>query len=109
MDNNILKEEEINHLIQKILKEEAGKISRAEYNKINFKLDEFSNSLGETFKELRKFEEAVPSELENITKSRITSINGHLVEIKKIINQLNEKIKTRKKSNFSQNIIEKKK
>lgn len=86
-----------------------SKVSRQEFNRVQFKIEELQNSLNETMKELRKLEDSIPNGLKNTSNSRISGINNSLSNAKKLLTQLNDKIKQYKKSIYSQSLDEKKK
>ena len=52
--------------IKEILSEETKKIRREDYNKIQYKIEEFENQLIETVKELRKVNDSMPEGLKLI-------------------------------------------
>jgi esterase/lipase len=108
MDNIIL-ENEIKSIIENLISEEASKVSRYEFGRVQFKIDELENSLNETIKELRKLQDAVPNGLKGITNNRIIVISNNLSNSKKAIVELKEKVKKYKKNIYSQQIEEKKK
>jgi len=109
MENNIINEEIIRNTLMKVINEDTSKVSRQDFNKVQFKIEELQNSLGETIKELRKLGDSVPEGLKTVSSSRISQISKNLMETNKIINQLKEKIRQYKKNLYSQNIEEKKK
>ena len=75
MKNTILTENQVKNVLDKILMEETSKVSRNEFSRVQFKIEELQNSLNETVRELRKLEDSVPSGLQNLTKSRISMIS----------------------------------
>jgi predicted RNase H-like nuclease (RuvC/YqgF family) len=107
--DNILLENEIKNILETLINEEASKVSRYEFGRVQFKIDELENSLNETIKELRKLQDAVPNGLKGITGNRITSLSNNLNNSKKVIIELKEKVKKYKKNIYSQPIEEKKK
>ena len=88
--------------------EETSKVSRNEFSRVQFKIEELQNSLNETVRELRKLEDSVPSGLQNLTKSRISMISSNLINSQKLLVVVKEKIRNYKKSLYSQTIEEKK-
>lgn len=105
---NIITENRIKDVLNNIINEEVSKVRREEFTRVQFKIDELEHSLNDTLKELRKLNESIPSGLKTISNGRISSINSHLHESNKILNQLKEKIKKHKKMLYSQNMVEKK-
>lgn len=108
MKNTILTENQVKNVLDKILMEETSKVSRNEFSRVQFKIEELQNSLNETVKELRKLEDSVPSGLQSLTKSRISMISSNLINSQKLLVIVKEKIRSYKKSLFSQTVEEKK-
>jgi hypothetical protein len=108
MKNTILTENQVKNVLDKILMEETSKVSRNEFSRVQFKIEELQNSLNETVRELRKLEDSVPSGLQNLTKSRISIISSNLLNSQKLLVLVKEKIRNYKKSLYSQTIEEKK-
>jgi hypothetical protein len=109
MGNPILNENHIKEVIGRILIEESSKVSRYEFSKIQFKIEELQNSLNETVKELRKLQDSTPSGLKTIVGGRILSISSNLSNSQKLVSQLKEKVKQHKRSVHSQQPIDEKK
>lgn len=109
MENNILSEETIKNVLDKVILEQVSKVSRQDFSRVQFKIEELQNSLNETVKELRKLEESVPSGLKNVTNGRVSGIRAELSNSQKLLQQLKDKIKQYKKNLYSQPIQEKKK
>lgn len=103
-----LTENQVKEVVNSILNEATSKVSRYEFGRVQFKIDELQNSLNETVKELRKLQDSIPNGLENITKSKITTISSNLIESQKLLMIVKEKIRNYKKSVYSQTIEEKK-
>ena len=108
MKNTILTENQVKNVLDRILMEETSKVSRNEFSRVQFKIEELQNSLNETVRELRKLEDSVPSGLQNLTKSRISMISSNLINSQKLLVVVKEKIRNYKKSLYSQTIEEKK-
>jgi hypothetical protein len=108
MKNTILTENQVKNVLDKILMEETSKVSRNEFSRVQFKIEELQNSLNETVRELRKLEDSVPTGLQNLTKSRISMISSNLTNSQKLLVVVKEKIRNYKKSLYSQTIEEKK-
>ena len=108
MKNTILTENQVKNVLDKILMEETSKVSRNEFSRVQFKIEELQNSLNETVRELRKLEDSVPNGLQNLTKSRISIISSNLLNSQKLLLIVKEKIRNYKKSLYSQTIEEKK-
>jgi uncharacterized protein YpuA (DUF1002 family) len=108
MKNVFLTESQIKKVVDSVLNESTSKVSRYEFGRVQFKIDELQNSLNETVKELRKLQDSIPNGLQNITKSKISTISSNLTESQKLLMVVKEKIKNYKKSLYTQTIEEKK-
>jgi len=109
MEKSIITEEKVKGVLEKILNEERSRISRQDFSRIQFKIEELQNSLNETIKEFRKLEDALPNELKTITGKRVNNISLYLNGIQNNINQLKGKIRAHKRMLYGQQIEEKKK
>ena len=109
MENTIFNENDIKDVLKKVLNEEVSKVSRQEFSKVQFKMDELQNSLNETIKEMRKLEDSIPNGLKTVTNGRLNGIESNLSNTKKLLVQLKEKVRQYKKSLYGQQIEEKKK
>ena len=108
MKKTIITENQVKNVLDKILMEETSKVSRNEFSRVQFKIEELQNSLNETVRELRKLEDSIPTGLQNLTKSRISMISSNLLNSQKLLVVVKEKIRNYKKSLYSQTIEEKK-
>lgn len=106
MKTNIISEDKVKELIIKLLNEE--KVSRQDYTKVLYKLDDLSNSLNETIKELRKTEDSLPIALRSGVGSKLSSIMKSLTSAQKVIFSIKEKVRQQKKAAFAQQTVEKK-
>jgi hypothetical protein len=109
MGNPILNENHIKDVIGRILIEESSKVSRYEFSRAQFKIEELQNSLNETVKELRKLQDSIPPGLKTIMGGRISSISSELSNSQKLVSQLKEKVKQHKRTIYSQQPIDEKK
>ena len=109
MEKQIITENQVKDILDKVLMEQTSKVSRNEFSRVQFKIEELQNSLNETVRELRKLEDSVPSGLQNLTKSRISMISSNLTNSQKLLALVKEKIRNYKRSLYSQPIEEKKK
>ena len=91
MDKNIISEEVVKTILEKVLTEETMKVKREEYNRIQFKIDELNSSLGETIKELRKLQDAIPGGLKGVMSGKVKNLSNNLHNSQKIITQLKDK------------------
>jgi flagellar biosynthesis chaperone FliJ len=108
MKKNVISENVIKVILEKIILEEASKVKREEYNRVQYKIDELNGSLNDTIKELRKLEDSIPNGLNGLVTSKINTISNNFNNSQKLITQLKEKIKHHKKLSFTQQVVEKK-
>lgn len=99
----------IKNKIKEVLSEETKKIRREDYNKIQYKIDEFENQLIETIKELRKVNDSMPENLKFVCNNRIKNITENLNSSHNLIKQLKNKIKEHKKMSYKSNQVDEKK
>ena len=109
MEINLISEIRVNEVLQQILSEETSKVKRDDFARVQFKIEELQNSLGETMKEFRKLEDSIPNGLKTISNGRVSGISNNLSNAQKLITQLKDKVKQYKKSSFTQQVDEKKK
>ena len=109
MEKQIITENQVKDILEKVLMEQTSKVSRNEFSRVQFKIEELQNSLNETVRELRKLEDSVPGGLQNLTKSRISIISSNLTNSQKLLSIVKDKIRNYKRSLYSQTIEEKKK
>jgi hypothetical protein len=109
MEKQIITENQVKDILDKVLMEQTSKVSRNEFSRVQFKIEELQNSLNETVKELRKLEDSIPGGLQTLTKSRVSVISSNLTNSQKILSILKDKVRQYKRSLYAQNIDEKKK
>jgi hypothetical protein len=109
MEKNIISENLVKEAVDKVLLEQMSKVSRQDFSRVQFKIEELQNSLGETVKELRKLEDSIPSGLKSTSNARISGISVSLSNAQKLLIQLKDKVRQYKKSIYSQSLDEKKK
>jgi hypothetical protein len=110
MEKNIITEEQIKKALENILlNEEISKVSRQDFSRIQFKIEELQNSLNETMKEFRKLQDSMPNGLKNITNKRILSISSYLIGAQGNIMKLKDAVRMYKRKIYMQQIEEKKK
>ena len=66
MEKQIITENQVKDILEKVLMEQTSKVSRNEFSRVQFKIEELQNSLNETVKELRKLEDSIPSGLQTL-------------------------------------------
>lgn len=109
MKNIFLTESQIKEVVSNIINESNNKVSRHEFSKVQFKLDDLNGAIQDAQKELRKLDDSVPNGLKNITNKKINEITTNLSNVKTLITSLKSKIYQIKKQNYSQPLEEKKK
>ena len=109
MEKQIITENQVKNILDKVLMEQTSKVSRNEFSRVQFKIEELQNSLNETVRELRKLEDSIPGGLQTLTKSRVSMISSNLINSQKILSILKDKVRQYKRSLYSQSIEEKKK
>ena len=109
MEKIIITENQVKNILDKVLMEQTSKVSRNEFSRVQFKIEELQNSLNETVKELRKLEDSIPGGLQTLIKSRISMISSNLINSQKLIAIVKDKIRNYKRTLYSQTIEEKKK
>ena len=109
MEKQIITENQVKDILEKVLMEQTSKVSRNEFSRVQFKIEELQNSLNETVKELRKLEDSIPGGLQTLTKSRVSIISSNLINSQKVLSILKDKVRQYKRSLYAQSIEEKKK
>lgn len=108
MKTTLITEEQAKLIFEKILNEEISKVSRQDFSRVQFKLEELQSSLSETIKDFRKLQDSIPTGLKNATNKKVTLISSYLYTTQREINQVKESVKTYKKKFYSQQVDEKK-
>ena len=80
MDKNSITEQKVKEILNQILSEETSKVSRQDYGRVLFKIEELQSSLVETIKEFKKLESSIPSGLQTLTNGRMRSILINLIK-----------------------------
>jgi chorismate synthase len=109
MENKIISENIVKSVLDQLLNEEVSKVKREEFSRVQFKMDELQSSLNETIKEFRKLQDSIPGGLKTVTNGRISGIGSGLLNTQKLLSQLKDKVKSHKRSVFTQQVEEKKK
>jgi hypothetical protein len=109
MEKQIITENQVKDILDKVIMEQTSKVSRNEFSRVQFKIEELQNSLNETVKELRKLEDSIPGGLQTLTKSRVSVISSNLTNSQKILSILKDKVRQYKRSLYAQSVEEKKK
>lgn len=104
----MINENDIRKAFLNVISEETSKVKREEFTRVQYKIEEFQNSLNETLKEFRKLEESIPDGLKTVSNGRLSKISSNLQSSQVLINQMKNKIKEHKKSIYSQQTENKK-
>jgi hypothetical protein len=106
MEKKIINENQVMEILGKVLEEQVSKVSRQDFSRVQFKIEELQNSLNETVKELRKLQDSIPSGLDTVVNGRIVTLVNNLTNSQKTLVQLKDKVKQHKKRIYSQQQIE---
>ena len=102
MEKLFITEEHVKIAMDKILNEE--KVSRTEYGRVLFKIEELENSLKETSNELRKLQSIVPRGLKNSTDKKLASISSYIIASQNTVIQVKDKVRQHKRTTMSPGI-----
>ena len=108
MENSMILEEQIKELLNNVLSEETSKVSRQDFSRVQFKIEELQNTISEAVKDLRKVQDSIPRGLDTITKGRMTQITNNLHNTQKLLVDLKDKVKKHKRRTYSGSLDEKK-
>ena len=109
MEKLIITEEEVKKVLDQLLTEEASKVSRQDFSRTQFKIEELQNSLGETLKEFRKLQDSTPNGLKNATNKRMVAISSYLIGAQGNLIKLKDAVRSYKRKIYAQQVDEKKK
>lgn len=109
MKHNLITENDIKNVVFNVLNEEASKVKREDYARVQYKIEELENSLIEALKELRKLDDCVPDGLKTVCDNRIKSISEKLTEAQQTTSILKSKVKKHKRASFAPVVEVKKK
>lgn len=98
----------VKEIYENILLEEASKVSRSEFNMVQFKIGEVESSLKDMKRELIKLENSIPKGLKNMSAGKLSSISSDVLKIQKTLQQFSDKVNDHKKSIYTTRIEEKK-
>lgn len=102
MEKNIITEEQVKKALESVLlNEEVSRVSRQDFSRVQFKIEELQNSLNETLKEFNKLQSSTPSGLKNATNKRMMAISsyligaqGNILKLKDVVRQYKRKVMT---------------
>jgi hypothetical protein len=101
MEKIVITEDLVKRALENILAEDMTKVSRYDFSRTQFQIDELQNSLNETIKEFRKLQNSVPVGLQPVTKSKISSIALSLGNIQKDVSKIKENVRMYKRKVYS--------
>ena len=101
MEKVIITEEQAKKVLDNLLSEQMKKISRQDFSRTQFKIEELQNSLNETLKDYRKLHASLPIGLQGVTKSKLISIGTHLSNSQSEINKLKEVVTNYKRKTYA--------
>ena len=104
MEKVTITEEQVKEVLENLLSEQMKKVSRQEFSRTQFKIEELQNSLNETLKDFGKLQSGLPSGLQTLSKSRLMSIGMQLSLAQKEIEKLKEGVTGYKRKMFSRQI-----
>ena len=104
MEKVLVTEEQVKKVLDNILTEEMKKVSRQDFSRTQFKIEELQNSLNETLKDYRKLHASLPTGLQGVTKSKLISIGTHLGSAQVEINKLKEGVINYKRKTYTRQV-----
>lgn len=104
MENSFITEEQVKIAMDKVLNEEKSRVSRMEYGRVLFKIEELENSLRETSNELRKLQSLIPRGLKNTADKKISVISNYMTACQNTIFQLKDKVRQHKRASLNNNV-----
>jgi len=97
MEKITITEDQVKKVLNNLLTEDMKKVSRQDFNRTQFKVEELQNSLNETIKEFRKLQDSLPNGLKNPTNKRMGLVSQYLIGAQGNLIKLKDAIKTHKK------------
>jgi hypothetical protein len=108
MEKIVITEEQVKNILDNVLAEEMNRVSRQDFSRTQFKIEELQNSLNETLKEFRKLQDTMPTGLQTITKKRMMVISQYLIGAQGNIVTLKDGVRKYKRKIYSQQISQEK-
>lgn len=102
MEKNIITEDQVKKALDKILTEEMSRVSRQDFSRVQFKIEELENSLIETIKEFKKLEASIPDGLKTVANKRVYLISTYLIGAQGNIAKLKSGIRNYKRKIYNQ-------
>ena len=98
MEKIVITEEQVKKVLEAVLiNEEVSRVSRQDFSRVQFKIEELQNSLNETQKEFTKLQSNMPVGLKNITNKRMIAISSYLIGAQGNISKLKDVVKQYKR------------
>jgi len=104
MEKKIITEEQVKEVLDKILNEEMSRVTRQDFSRTQFKIEELENSLNETIKEFRKLENSIPEGLKAVMNKRIYAISSYLIGAQGNIIKLKAGVRNYKRKFYNQQV-----
>jgi len=104
MEKVIITEDQVKKVLDNILAEEMKRVSRQDFSRTQFKIEELQNSLNETIKEYRKLQTSVPPGLQTVSRSKLSSIGTYLSNAQMEIDKLKNGVSNYKRKMYSRQV-----
>jgi len=104
MEKVVITEEQVKKILDNLLSEQMKKVSRQDFNRTQFKIEELQNSLNETLKDYRKLHASLPTGLQGATRAKLISIGNHLGQAQEEINKLKDGVTIYKRKMYSRQV-----
>ena len=101
MEKVVITEDQVKKVLDNLLSEEMKKVSRQDFSRTQFKIEELQNSLNETLKDYRKLHATLPAGLQGVTRAKLISIGNHLSQTQGEITKLKEGVTNYKRKMHS--------
>lgn len=102
MEKILITEKQVKKILDALLSEEVKKVSRQDFNRTQFKIEELQNSLNEAMSDFRKLYTTLPSGLDSVAKPTLVSIARNLEMTRRNINKLKDDVTVYKKTAYGQ-------
>jgi len=101
MKKIIITEEQIQKILDDLLTEQTKRVSRQDFSRAQFKIEELQNSFNETLKDFRKLYTSLPNGLDSVAKPALVSIARNLEMTRRNINKLKDEVIVYKKTTYT--------
>ena len=106
MEKIVITEEQVKKVLENLLTEEVNKVSRQDFSRVQFKIEELQNSLDETLKEFRKLQDTMPNGLKTITNKRMMVISQYLIGAQDNIITIKDGVRKYKRKVYGQQTVQ---